>query len=340
MADQPRDPNLKAILGELFGAQPEVRQQLFFHRLERDAVVEVAGWRLLIETRVGINRASLMRYRERLAMDTDSDGSVNLLVVPHMPAGLATLCADWGIAWLDEVGNCDVRAPGLRLYVRGIKPDEPKPQRQPGLTSPKAQRFLRYLAFHNGPLLQREVARASDVDEGQASRIARQLVDEGIAARRPDGQLEIEHRDRLLDLLMGGVPLTQAAVQVVKVRPGSGTWMDVALQCRAYGLEHAVGATAAGSLLVRTVHPDRCRIWIGADNYPAALQELGLDPDESGSIELCFTQDRTLLEGRAVLDGVSIAHPALVYLDCLQESLTRAELAALRAVALKKPIDS
>ena len=332
---------LAKIICELFGESPNVQPRVFSRRDEASAVATVAGWKLLLHERVGVNRKALVRYREQVSRLPQLDPrAIDVLVVPAMPSGLAELCVELCVHWLDPAGNCDIRAPGLRLYVRGRKPVVEEKHRQPGLISPKSLRFLRAIAFGDDSLQQREAARLAGVDEGQASRITHQLLDAGPVEKRDDGAIRVVRMEALLDLLAAGVAERGAPTGIVGRVDASAAepaWRTLAERCDGVALTYAVsGPVAAGLLLGHAPEPP-CRLWVVAASADDVARQLGFRRDDDGDVVLCVREDRTRVEGRRMRDGVWVAHPGQVYADCLKEAVAPATLEELRRLAAERP---
>lgn len=101
---------------------------------------------------------------------------------------------------LDLSGNADIRAPGLRILIEGAPNRFKGPGRPGSAFAPKSARIARWLLMHpNEPMIQRELARATDMDEGLTSRIVAKLEEDELLVRDPDGAVRPRDPGLLLD---------------------------------------------------------------------------------------------------------------------------------------------
>ena len=114
--------------------------------------------------------------------------AVPLVAVPFMGAVGRRVCEEAGVGWLDLSGNAHIIAPGIRVIVEG-RPNRFKAAgRPPNLFAPKSSRIVRWLLIHPGePLSQRELARATGLDEGFVSRLVARLETEEYLLRDENG---------------------------------------------------------------------------------------------------------------------------------------------------------
>jgi hypothetical protein len=130
----------------------------------------------------------------------DIDGAVPLVAVPFMGDAGRKRCANTDVAWLDLSGNARIFATGLRILVEG-KPNLFKRRGRPSsVFAPKSSRIVRWLLMHpDKPVTQREMARATDTDEGYTSKIVGKLDHDGLIVKDKSGAIRPRDPDVLLD---------------------------------------------------------------------------------------------------------------------------------------------
>ncbi len=117
-----------------------------------------------------------------------NDEPIALVAVPFMGQAGRERCAEQNVAWIDLSGNAGISAPGLHILVEG-KPNQYKRRGRPSsMFAPKSSRIVRWLLLHpTQPLSQREIARATDTDEGYTSKIVSRLDDAGLIVLENNG---------------------------------------------------------------------------------------------------------------------------------------------------------
>ena len=123
-----------------------------------------------------------------------------LLVVHFMSDVGRKVCEAASIHWFDLSGNAHIVAPSMRIIIDG-RPNRFRRQGRPAnIFAPKSARVVRWLLENDGrALMQREIARATDMTEGFVSRIAARLEDESYVLRGPNGALRVKDPALLLD---------------------------------------------------------------------------------------------------------------------------------------------
>lgn len=126
--------------------------------------------------------------------------TVPLVVVPFMGEVGCKVCEEAGVAWIDLSGNARIVAPPIRVIVEG-KPNRFKTVGRPrSVFAPKRARLVRWLLVHADEFItQREMARATGLDEGMVSRLVARLNDEGYLARDDRGGMRAKDPALLLD---------------------------------------------------------------------------------------------------------------------------------------------
>ena len=259
--------------------------------------------------------------------------SVPLVVVPFMGEVGQRVCEEAGVGWLDLSGNAHIIAPGLRVIVEG-RPNRFKTAgRPPNLFAPKSSRIVRWLLIHAGqPLSQREIARATGLDEGFVSRLAARLVKEDYLLRDEHGGVRAKDPALLLDAWREAYQFSKHTIHRghVAARSGDALLRFVGGALVEDKLEHAVTGLAAAWALTRFAAFRIATIYLPTDPSPALLERLGWREDARGAnLWLGVPNDEGVFQGAGEKDGIRCVHPAQVYVD-LKNHPERAPEAAER----------
>ena len=141
-----------------------------------------------------------------------SKNAIPLVVVPYMGEVGRERCEQAGVQWLDLSGNARIVAPGVHILVVG-RPNRFKPRGRPSTAfAPKASRITRWLLIHNHRCLtQREIALATDMDEGYTSRVVGRLEDDKLVIRDKKGAIRARDPNLLAGCVAGGVRFREAS---------------------------------------------------------------------------------------------------------------------------------
>jgi len=287
--------------------------------------------------------AAAIEQVERYAAEVD--GAIPLVAVPFMGDTGRERCAEADVAWLDLSGNTKIFAPGLRILVEG-KPNQFKRRGRPSSAfAPKSSRITRWLLMHpHEPLTQREIARATDTDEGYTSKIVSKLEQDGLIVKNESGAIKPRDPDLLLDAWREDYDFTKHHIVRGHVAARSG---DVLLQQLADALEKAsaeFAATglAAAWLLDRFAGFRTTTLYLTDDPSPALLDAISFREEERGAnVWLVVPNDEGVFHGTSEVEGIRCVHPVQVYLD-LEAHPERADEAAknLRAAHLNWRADA
>ncbi|MCB9741711.1 MAG: MarR family transcriptional regulator [Alphaproteobacteria bacterium] len=163
-----------------------------------DLLVEAAGRRWAVEYKGRSDTATTLAGLRALR-DAPPDTHA-LLVVPFMGTTGAALCGEEGVSWLDLSGNARLRAPGLKVILKGFENRFSKPGRPSNAFAPKSARVTRaLLEAAPTPLSQSELAERAGLGSGFVSRIVRRLEEDALVTRTPDGRVQVRDPDVLLD---------------------------------------------------------------------------------------------------------------------------------------------
>ena len=305
----------------------EIRME---HRI--DAVLRVGPFVFEVEWKSAATAAAVAAAIERIrrraeeigegrkAGKADAKGKViPLLAVPFMGEVGRELCEKFGVAWLDLSGNARIFAPGLRILIEG-KPNRYKRRGRPSTAfAPKSSRIARWLLMHpTEPFTQRELARATGMDEGYTSRVVGKLEEEGLIVRNEGATIRPRDPDLLLDAWLDDYDFKKHHLIRGHVVARSG---DALLRQLIDGLDQASVPCAATGLaaawsLGRFAGFRIASLYLRRDPSPDLLAALSFREDARGAnVWLIVPNDEGVFHGVTTRDGIHCVHPVQAYLD-------------------------
>ncbi|MBK9117993.1 MAG: hypothetical protein IPM18_00070 [Phycisphaerales bacterium] len=146
--------------------------------------------RLLVEARSRLTpREALVTSSELAKRTTGVSGT--LIACPHISPRVAEICRAQGVGYLDQAGNCDIRANGLAVHIEGRPNTAPDTRPLLAPFAAKSSRITRVLLAHPGRSWQvQALAAAAQVSIGLASKAKKALIEQGYAQERA-GQVEL-----------------------------------------------------------------------------------------------------------------------------------------------------
>lgn len=303
--------------GRTLDAIAKVGNRLFVFELERSgdtAHIKSAIEKVLIRTRRVSKRA------------------IPLVVVPYMgPVGSA-LCEKAGIGWLDLSGNAHIGAPGILVHVEG-RPNQFKRRGRPASAfAPKSSRIARWLLIQsNDGLSQRELSKATGLDEGLTSRVVKRLEQAGLVSRDHAGAVRA-NPDALLDAWreiydFGKQEITRGHIAA---RSGDALLSTISNALKHRKIEYAATGLGAAWLWSRFAGFRIVTVYLREPAADAILSEIGFREEPQGAnVWIVLPNDEGVFQGASERDGIACVHPVQVYLD-LKDHPERAEEAAKR----------
>lgn len=332
-----------ARLAEIFdGAPSEARTHLDQRIPGADAIIEIVGTTFVVEYKSSGSTAPISSAIEQVRNRASSVGphTVPLVVVPFMGPVGRRRCEQADIAWMDLSGNARIVAPGIRVLVDG-KPNRFKCRGRPSSAfAPKSSRISRWLLMHPGQsMVQREIARATDMDEGFTSRIVSRLEDENFVLRGQDGKIQLLNPDLLLDAWRETYEFAmhQVIPGHLAVRSGEEALQQLARGMQGQGTRYAATGLAAAWMLTKFSGFRLTTLYVAERPASDFLKSLGFREEERGAnVWIVVPNDEGVFQGTDQLGGITCVHPVQAYLD-LQDQPERAREAAdhLRAELLK-----
>jgi hypothetical protein len=309
------------ILAGLLGVGPddvEVRPDL---PAGADFLISAAGLDFVVEFNMSISAALVAAAMKKVSERAGQihEGAVPLLAVPFMGETGRRLCEEAGVSWLDLSGNARILAKGIRVIVSGQPNRFRVVGRPPNLFAPKSSRIVRWLLMHpDEPFTQREIARATEMDEGFVSRLVSRLESEEYIIRGKDGGIKPKDPDLLLDswrqiYRFSGHTLIQGHVAA---RSGDALLSFVGDTLNARQIEYAATGLAAAWVFTHFAAFRTTTVYLADDPPQTLLDALGFREDPRGAnFWLVVPNDAGVFQGAVEKDGIRCVHPVQAYLD-------------------------
>jgi DNA-binding MarR family transcriptional regulator len=212
-----------------------------------------------------------------------------------------------------------VERPGRRAVVSTAVPTAPF-----AIRSSRVPRWL--LLNRDARPTIRELSTAVELSEAMVSRTVRALADDGLVGVEPD---PADARLRRVRPRNTSALLDAFEQAIANRRPRRSTW-DIGARSPEQALDllrhaadrlelpYAVGGLAGAALIRRTVEPTDVAIWVPRDAMDRWAGELMATPARAGhgTLTAHAASDPFVLTLTSSLDGLQVADPVQLYLDC------------------------
>jgi DNA-binding transcriptional ArsR family regulator len=265
---------------------------------------------------------------ERLAGESGQGvAQAPLLVSFHSASPQArALLRERAISYAGDDGERFLLAPPVYVELPGtLAPALPAPVRSP--FAPRASRVPRWLLLHTdqSPSLT-ELARAVGLSAATVSRTVAALAQAGLVELVEDQRSSRIRRVRadqpreLLEALERSRWLTRARRQTwdVGAREAEDAFALWRQSAERLSLPYALGGPAGASLRQRVLQPADVLVWIRREDLSAWGEDLLAEPGRPsrGSVTVALAPDPFILQLTDVLQGLRVADPVQLYLDC------------------------
>ncbi len=300
---------------------------------EVDLLVEAGDFRFVVEWKASGEAAVVAmaaRIAKRFAQGFKRK-SIPLVVVPYMGEVGRRLCEEAGVGWLDLSGNAHLVAPGLRVSVEGKPNQFIRSGRPRSVFAPKSARIARWLLVEpDRAFSQRELSKASGLDEGFTSRIVRQLEEQQLVSRDSGGAVKVANFDSLLDAWREVYDFSKHHVVRghIAARSSDEVLRRVSAQLKRGKVEHAATGLAGAWLCSGFAGFRLVAIYVSDLPSQKACEAMGFRETESGeNIWLVQPNDAGVFHGSSEREGITCAHPVQIYLDLKHHPERSAEAA-------------
>jgi hypothetical protein len=265
--------------------------------------------------------------------------AIPLVAVPFMGSAGRSACERADVGWLDLSGNARIIARGLRIIIDGQPNKYRRPGRPSNVFAPKSARIARWLLAHPGKSFsQRDIARATLMDEGFVSRIVSRLVSEGYIERDESSAVSVKDATLLLDAWRDAYRFSHHTFfrGTVAARSGEALLMMVAKAIQQHQLRYATTGLSAAWLMTHFAAFRTASIYLEAEPTDDFKADLGFREDDRGAnLWLIVPDDEGVLQSGKVIEGISCVHPVQAYLDLAGHPERSAEAAEhLRAAVI------
>ena len=308
-----------------------------------DLLVSAGSFHFAVEWKAsGQASAVAMAVRSiRRFVEKSRKKRIPLVAAPFIGEVGQKLCEEAEVCWMDLSGNAHLVGAGLRVNIEGKPNQFKRPGRPRSVFAPKSARIARWLLIEpDRAFSQRELAKASGLDEGFTSRIVRQLEAERLVTREPDGAVKVADYDALLNAWREAYDFSKHHVVRghVAARSSEDVLRQLAGQLKRDKIEHAATGLAGAWLLNPFAGYRLAVLYVEMMPSAEARQEMGFHEQPKGeNVWLVVPNDEGVFHGAADREGIRCVHPVQVYLD-LKNHPERSEEAAaqLRQKILRK----
>jgi hypothetical protein len=268
--------------------------------------------------------------------------SIPLVAVPYMGEVGRRMCEKAEVCWLDLSGNAHLVAPHLRVNIEGKPNQFKRPGRPRSLFAPKSARIARWLLMKSDhAFTQRELAKASGLDEGFTSRIVRQLEEQRLVTRGTAGTVKVADYDAMLDAWREAYDFSKHHIVRghIAARSSDEVLRQLAGRLKRGHIEYAATGLTGAWLLNQFSGFRLVVFYVGQIPSVEARQEMGFHEELRGeNVWLVVPNDEGVFQGAAEREGIPCVHPVQVYLDLKDHPERSAEAAEALRKKLLKPI--
>jgi hypothetical protein len=292
-----------------------------FHNKKVDGFFKMGKYEFVIEIKNGSNSAQVSsaiqglknnRIQSRMSL-------IPLVVVPFMGDVGRKLCEDRGVSWADLSGNADISAPNLRVLIGGHQNLYKTLGRPSSPFAPKSSRIARWLLINaKKSITQRELSLATNVDEGQTSRIISRLEDEELIFRKNDGSIVISNPDLLLDSWREKYDFKKNRIIKghIAARSSNEILKKISDLLSDKDILHAATGLSGAWLYCKFANFRIVSFYIEEQLSKNLFKSLGFREEERGSnVWLVVPKDEGVFQGSETVEGINCVHPIQVYLD-------------------------
>jgi len=286
-----------------------------------DALIDLGGRTFVVEWK-GTGAAAPVAMAAEQVREFAAQrgpGVVPLVAVPFMGRVGREQCEEAGVGWLDLSGNARISAPGIRVLVEG-QPNRFKRRGRPSSAfAPKSARIARWLLLHpDRAMSQRDIAQATDMDEGFTSRIVSKLEEDELITRQQDGAISVRDPNLLLDAWREDYEFSKH--WIVRghspARSGDALLRQLSERLGERGIPYAATGLAAAWKMTRFAGFRIVTVYLSEELGDTVLERLGIREEAQGSnVWLVVPNDQGVFHGAADREGVRCVHPVQVYLD-------------------------
>jgi hypothetical protein len=280
--------------------------------------IDSRGRRWLVDVKASSGPGRIAEAAQELEFFARDQDGVPLLVVPYMTKAGARRADEIGVNWIDLAGNASIKAENLYVWVQG----RPNPLQSRGRPSspfaPRSSRVTRVLLLD--PIRwwrQRELVKATQLDDGTVSRVVRRL-DEERFLERLDNELRPRDPDLLLDAWAEHYRFDRHDI-IPAHATGSGIEVarSISSDLGAAEVHHAFTGLSAAWAIDEFARFRLTSVYVDGDPREV-VDRLNLRPGSKGAnVQVIGPDDRGAFFGEYVHNELNCVSPVQVYLDLL-----------------------
>lgn len=310
---------------------------------QADLLMSAGSFKFAVEWKASGGAAAVaMAIRSlRRFVEKSPEKPIPLVAAPYLGETGQRLCIEAEVGWLDLSGNARLVAPGLRVSVEGKPNQFKRPGRPSSLFAPKSSRIARWLLMEpERAFSQRELAKASGLDEGFTSRIVRQLEAKRLVARQAGGAVKAADPGVLLDAWREIYDFSRHRIVRghIAARSSDEILRRLSMRFKDDRIEHAATALAEAWLLNPFAGFRLVAFYVAQVPSSETQLAMGFREESHGeNVWLVVPNDDGVFHGAAERQGVRCVHPVQIYLDLKNHPKRSAEAAEqLRRKILNK----
>lgn len=290
-----------------------------------DAVATLVPVRGRKQTRLLVNLRARLTPREAIAACAElakRKGSFAgvLIVCPFVSARVAEICREHGVGYLDEAGNCEIRADGLVIHVTGRPNVAPDTRALLNPFAAKASRVARVMLIQPGRAWQvQELAREAKISLGLAFKSKDALIEQGYAEEREHG-IAVRDPRALLDAWRAAYVSPARRSQYYVMDDTASAEAAVARWCDQHRADYGLADFSGAWRLAPMVRHKQASICVrespSSDILASMISAVSAKPVETGSnLAISITSDEAVFFDAREVDGLRVLSPVQLYLD-------------------------
>lgn len=232
-----------------------------------------------------------------------------VLIAPHISEQAAKTCAEFGLSWIDLVGNCTLAFDGLYIKIRGNPNPYAKSRGTASLYSPRSAFIVHALLHYPGrSWTHGELAAASGVSQAQVSSVKKLIENNGwIQAKY--GEIRLTHPKELLADWKENYKPKRKVHQYFTL----DSTKELERKISENFPDFALTEVSASEHYAPYIRNNRKTSFYCSNWKPEYAQVLGLRYGEGGANVTVYQTDE--LQFPEVVNGVRCASPIQTYLD-------------------------
>ncbi|MDD2714897.1 MAG: type IV toxin-antitoxin system AbiEi family antitoxin [Candidatus Wallbacteria bacterium] len=300
-------------------------EQLDFHRTESissDLTLKALGMTFQVNFIINTSAANInstIQYLQQHQIVNGKSDKYPLIAAAYMGEVGRKVCEQNNIGWFDLSGNAHIIAPKLRIIISGNRNQFLNQGRPANLFAPKSSRVTRWLLLHHEKsFTQREISRATYLDEGFVSRIVTRLLKDGYLQRNNESAVKPKDPELLLSSWRESYKLDKHIIirGHAPARSGDELLKKIAEISVANNAKYAATGLAAAWAYTKFSGFRICSIYVEKEPDQTFYEKIGFRKDPRGAnLWLLIPNDTEVFLGEKKMEDINCVHPLQVYLD-------------------------